>query len=183
MDYLFFLSSLYFFLPAYFANMTPPLAKKANIFNFLAKPIDGNRKFRGKPLFGAHKTWRGAILAIIVGILTSLLQKLLYRYSFFKKISFLDYSQINIFLFGFLISCGEVFGDLFFAFIKRRLNLPPGAPFIPFDQTNYVLGSAIFLIPFHIPFSVWVFLFFATFFLHLAVKYLGYLLKIETKKL
>lgn len=176
------ISCLYFFLPAYFANMTPPLAKKAKILNFLAKPIDFNKKFFGKPILGSHKTFRGAILAFLVGFSTAIFQRFLYRFYLIQRISILDYSKINIFFFAFLISFGAVFGDLIFAFIKRRLNLPPGAPFLPFDQTNYVIGAAIFLIPFKIKISVWLTLFVFTFFLHIIVNRLGYHLKIHQAK-
>lgn len=176
------ISCLYFFLPAYFANMTPPLAKKAGILNFLARPVDFNKKFLGKPILGSHKTFRGVILAFLVGFFTTFFQKFLYQLSLIQKISILDYSKINIFSFAFLISFGAIFGDLFFAFIKRRLNLPPGAPFLPFDQTNYVIGAAIFLIPFRIKISVWITLFVFTFFLHALFNRLGYHLKIHQAK-
>lgn len=178
----FIISCLYFFLPAYFANMTPPLAKKIGILNFLAKPIDFNKKFFGKPILGSHKTWRGAILAFFVGFFTALFQKFLYKFLLIQKISLLDYSKINIFFFAFLISFGAIFGDLFFAFIKRRLNLPPGTPFLPFDQTNYIIGTALFLVPFQIEISIWITLFILTFFLHIVVNRLGYHLKIHQAK-
>lgn len=177
------ISCLYFFLPAYFANMTPPLAKKIGILNFLAKPVDFNKKFLGKPILGSHKTFRGVILAFFMGFSTAIFQKFLYQFSIIQKISILDYSKINIFLFAFLISTGAIFGDLFFAFIKRRLNLPPGTPFLPFDQTNYVIGCAIFIGPvFQIKISIWFSLFILTFFLHVIVNRLGYHLKIHSAK-
>jgi CDP-2,3-bis-(O-geranylgeranyl)-sn-glycerol synthase len=177
------ISCLYFFLPAYFANMTPPITKKLGVLNFLAKPIDFDKKFLGKPIFGSHKTWRGAILAFFVGFLTTLFQRFLFNFDFFKKISILDYSKINIYLFATLISFGQVFGDLFFAFIKRRIGLKPGAPFLPFDQTNYVIGAAVLLEPiYQLGISVWTVLFVLTFFLHIIVNRLGYYLKIHQAK-
>jgi len=183
MNLLFAISCLYFFLPAYFANMTPPLIKRVKFFDFLGKPVDFGKKFLGKPIFGTHKTWRGTIFGFLVGFLTALLQGFLYQFDFFKKISILDYSKINIFLFAFLISFGQVFGDLSLSFVKRRINLKEGAPFFVFDQTNYVLGCFIFLEPvFKIGISVWIFLFFATFFLHIIVNRLGYELKIHSAK-
>lgn len=179
----YFLSCIYFFLPAYLTNMTPPLAKKANLLNFLNKEIDFGKKISGKPILGSHKTWRGALSGILIGFSAVLIQGFLYRFPLIQKISFLDYREINIFLFGFLISVGTVFGDLFFAFIKRRLQLKPGAKFIPFDQTNYVLGAAVFLTPFFkISVSVWITLFFLTFFLHIVFNRLGYFLKLHPAK-
>jgi hypothetical protein len=81
----FIISCLYFFLPAYFANMTPPIAKRLGIFKSLAKPIDFDKKFFGKPIFGSHKTWRGAILAFFVGFLTALIQGFFIISSFSKN--------------------------------------------------------------------------------------------------
>jgi len=177
------LSCLYFFLPAYLANMTPPLARRANLLNFLDIDIDFGKKFLGQPIFGKHKCWRGAILGILVGLLTALVQGCLYQFPAIQRISLLDYEQINIFLFGFLISGGAIFGDLLFAFIKRRLKMEPGARFVPFDQTNYVIGSAIFLTAiFKIEIMVWITLFILTFLLHIIVNRIGYGLKLHCAK-
>jgi CDP-2,3-bis-(O-geranylgeranyl)-sn-glycerol synthase len=177
------LACFYFFLPAYFTNMTSPLARKANLFNFLDKDIDFGKKFLGQPILGSHKSWRGAILGIGVGFLVVLLQGCLYRFPAIQKISFLDYGQINIFLFGLLISAGAVFGDLLFAFIKRRLKMEPGAKFIPFDQTNYVIGSAIFLTAIlKIEIITWIILFILTFLVHIIANRIGYHLKLNRAK-
>jgi CDP-2,3-bis-(O-geranylgeranyl)-sn-glycerol synthase len=163
--------------------MTPPLIKRVKALEFLGKPVDFNKKLFGKPIFGSHKTWRGIIFSFSIGVLTALLQKFLYQFEFFKKISILNYSEINIFLFAFLISLGQILGDLSFSFIKRRIGLKPGAPFLPFDQTNYVIGNAILLGPvFKIKISVWCFLFVITFFLHILFNRLGYELKLHSAK-
>jgi len=173
-------SCLYFFLPAYFTNMAPPLFRRADIFNFLDKPVDFEKKFLGQPIFGKNKCWRGVIFGIIVGILVVGFQLWLYRFPFFKKISLFDYSEINILAFGSLISAGAVFGDLLFAFIKRRLKMEPGARFLPFDQTNYVIGSALLLTPFlKIDILVWITLFILTFLLHIIVNRIGYHLRLS----
>lgn len=183
MNFLFIVSCLYFFLPAYFTNMSAPIARKLGILKFLDRPVDFNKKFFGREILGSHKTWRGVIFGIIVGILVALFQSLLYRFSFFKKISILDYQKINIFYFGFLISSSAVLGDLFFSFFKRRIGIKPGGKFLPFDQTNYVISNWLILGPiFKIPFLVWITLFFLTFFLHLIVNYFGFLLGISKSK-
>ena len=184
MNFIFFLfSCVYFFLPAYFANMTPPIAKRLRILNSLAKPIDFDKKFFGKPIFGSHKTWRGAILSFFVGFSTVFLQRFLFKFEYFKKISILDYSKINIFLLATLISLGQIFGDLFFAFIKRRIGLKPGAPFLPFDQTNYVFGCFLFLQPYlRLDLKIWLMILILTFFLHIIFNRLGYHLKIHQAK-
>jgi len=184
MNILTFISScFYFFLPAYFTNMTPPLIRRVGIFNFLDKPVDFGRKFKGQPILGKNKSWRGVIFGVIFGILVAGLQLWLYRFPLIKEISFFDYSRINIFLFGFLISAGAVFGDLFFAFIKRRLRMEPGQRFIPFDQTNYVIGAALFLTAFlKINILIWITIFILTLFLHLIFNRVGYLLGLHQNK-
>jgi len=177
--------SLYFFLPAYFTNMSPPLAKKADVFNFLDKPIDFNKKFKDEPILGAHKTWRGAILGIAIGILVIYIQKWLYQFPWIQGISFFDYEKINVLLLGFLLCLGAVFGDLSFAFIKRRLKLKPGAKFLPFDQINYVIGAYILFSLtscFKIDNLVWITLLISSFFLHIIVNRLGYYLKLHKAK-
>jgi CDP-2,3-bis-(O-geranylgeranyl)-sn-glycerol synthase len=176
-------SCFYFFLPAYFTNMTPPLIRRAGLFNFLDKPVDFGRKFKGKAILGKNKSWRGVIFGPIVGILVAGFQLWLYRFSLIKEISFFDYYQINILTFGFLISIGAVFGDLLFAFIKRRLKMEPGQRFIPWDQTNYVIGSALFLTTFFkINILIWITIFILTLFLHLIFNRLGYLLGLHKNK-
>lgn len=177
-------SLLYFFLPAYFCNMTPPIAKRLKILESLAFPINGGKIFFDKkPFLGSHKTWRGAILGFLVGYFVFLIQKILFSFAFFQKISLIDYSQKKAFLFAFLLLLGAIFGDLFFAFVKRRLNLKEGAPFLPFDQTNYVIGAAIFAGPFlKFSFLFWVKLFFLTFFLHVFFNRLGYWFGIHKAK-
>ena len=184
MNFLLFLfSCFYFFLPAYFTNMTPPLIRRAGLFNSLDIPVDFNKKFFGQPIFGKNKTWRGVIFGIIVGISMAGLQLWLYQFSFFKKIGFLHYQEINILAFGFLISSGAVFGDLLFAFIKRRLKMEPGARFIPWDQTNYVIGATFFLTPFlKIRIMIWITIIILTFLLHIIINRIGYCLKLHRAK-
>ncbi len=183
MNFQFILSCLYFFLPAYFTNMTPPLIKRAGLFNFLAKPVDFGKKIGPVPILGGHKSWRGVIFGIIAGILIAGLQYWLYQFPFIQKLSLINYRQINILLFGFLISSGAVFGDLLFAFIKRRLKMEPGARFLPFDQTNYVIGAFIFLEPFlKLSYFSWLTIFILTFFLHIIVNHMGYWMGLHRNK-
>lgn len=185
MGFQFLISCFYFFLPAYFANMTPPIARKIGIFKFLEKPVDFNKKFFDQPIFGSHKTWRGVILGAIVGTLAGKILFCLhdiFNFSFYQKIGF-DYQKVDSFYFGFLISFFAIIGDLFCSFIKRRLKIKPGGKFLPFDQTNYVISNALILGPIlKIEIFVWIVLFFLTFFLHIIVNFLGYLLGISKSK-
>lgn len=180
----FIFSCLYFFLPAYLANMTPPLAKKISFLKNFNLPVDFGLKFGKQCLFGNHKTWRGVLSAILVGMLTVLVQGLLAdSFSAFRSVSLIDYNNYSLFFLGFLLAAGAMAGDLGAAFIKRRLNINPGEKFIPWDQTNYVIGAFIFVQPFlHLELKVWFALFISTFFLHVAFNRFGYELGIHKAK-
>lgn len=136
------IKSIYFMLPAYFANMAPVIIKKR--FKFLAVPIDFNKKISNKPILGKNKTWRGFIFGIIFAIIISFFQYLLYNTKF-VSISLTNYS--NWFVFGFLMGFGALTGDLVKSLIKRRLNIAPGQSFIPLDQMDFVFGALIFTYP------------------------------------
>lgn len=180
----FILSCFYFFLPAYLTNMIPSLSATLGIFKCLAKPVDFGKKIKDSPILGSHKTWRGVIVGPISGILIVLLQRWLFsNFSAIREISFFDYQEINILLFGFLIGLGTICGDLFFAFIKRRLKLKPGARFLPWDQINYVIGAAIFLSPFFkIEIKVWMVLLVLSPLLHITATQLGFILGLSRSR-
>lgn len=186
MDCFLILSSIYFFLPAYFANMVPTFAKKWGISEYLAKPVDFNKKFKNQPLFGSHKTWRGIFLGVLAGILIAFLQRIFWHFSFFKKISFFDYQKINVFLLGFLLSFGALLGDLISSFFKRRVGILPGESWIPFDQISFVLGS-FFIVNifsnFKIPILAWFLILILSFFLHIIFNRIGFWLKISDSKI
>ena len=123
--------ALYFIFPAYCANAIPVILGGG-------RPIDGGRIFwDGKPIFGAHKTFRGFLMGLSIGTLVGVLQSMVGE--FFSTPLF----QYPLLL-GFTISLGALLGDLLESFVKRRLNLSPGAPFPIFDQLDFVVGALLF---------------------------------------
>lgn len=186
-DFVFIVSCFYFFLPAYCANMVPPLVRDIRWLRFLDVPVDFGRKLNNNRVFGSHKTWRGFAASMVVGISVAVLQGWLYQFNWANELSPFDYRAVNIWLFGFLISFGAVAGDLGCAFVKRRLRIDPGASFMPWDQTNYVIGSFFILEPYVRPhlessLSVWGTLFVLTFFLHILFNRFGYDLGLHRAK-
>ena len=177
---------MYFTVPAYFANMAPIVMKK--LFKGLAKPIDNGRLYKGEFLFGKTKTWRGFIFAIIFGIGIAYVQRLLYVYQvpFYYSISITDYS--SWLLIGFLLGTGAIIGDLAESYFKRRLKLKSGQKFIPFDQTDFVIGAYIFILPvFHLVtdfnyLTLFITTILVSFFLHIVTNHLSYYLKIRKSK-
>lgn len=173
------LQYFYFMLPAYFANMAPVIAKKW--FNILNVPIDFNKKINNKPIVGGNKTYRGLIFAVVFAIIITFLQYLFYKNNIFRNISFVDYS--NWLLLGFLLGFGAIFGDLAKSFFKRRLNLEPGKPFIPFDQTDFVIGALIFAYPLvKLPLESILGILLLSFVLHITVNHIAFYTGIRKEK-
>jgi CDP-2,3-bis-(O-geranylgeranyl)-sn-glycerol synthase len=125
------LQIIWFFLPAYAANMAASIFK----IKFLDRPIS-------EKLFGSHKTYSGFVIGTILAILVSILQKILFQFYFFQKISILDYSE-NFLLIGLLLGFGALFGDTIKSFFKRRIGIEPGKKWIPFDQIDYTCGAIL----------------------------------------
>lgn len=156
-DVLFVAETVYFFLAAYLANAAPVIFGGGT-------PLDGGRLFMDhKPLFGAHKTVRGTLSGIAVGSLTGLIQGDPLR--------------------GVLLSCGALGGDLLTSFVKRRLNLKPGAPFPVFDQLSFILGAIalVSLVPPPPSRDMIIFIVVATLPIHFLSNLFAFLLKMKKK--
>ncbi|MFH0867860.1 MAG: CDP-2,3-bis-(O-geranylgeranyl)-sn-glycerol synthase [Candidatus Woesearchaeota archaeon] len=172
------LQCFYFILPAYFANMAPVIVKK---INFLKIPIDFNKTLNNKPIFGKNKTIRGLIFATIFATIITYLQFLLYKNNILTNLAITNYS--NWLLMGFLMGFGAIFGDLIESFVKRRLNYKPGKPFIPFDQTDFVIGALIFVYPLvKLPLNKIIIILLLSFILHVLVNHFAYYTKIRKEK-
>src|SRR3989344_2693843 len=165
------LESLYFFLPGYFANMAPILLRW---IPFLGKPIH-------EKVFGSHKTWRGLVVAIIVGGLFFLLQKALYNAGF-QSWALIDYADFPWY-FGFLQGAGVILGDLVKSFYKRKQGIKPGAPWWGWDQLDFVMGGLLLGFLVYVPpIETVLVLFILSPILHLLANNIGYLLKITRSR-
>ncbi len=180
------LSSIYFLLPAYVANMFPVLFSKVPLP--LNKPID-------KEIFGQNKTYKGFYLAYFGALLILFLQYYLDESNVVSQVqtpnpdtanpqplivSYLNYDSLNIFLYAFLFGIGAITGDLIKSFFKRRLGIKPGRPWFPFDQIDLVVGALIFLSPFILlPWENVVVLLLITPLLHFLTNVIGYLLGLK----
>jgi CDP-2,3-bis-(O-geranylgeranyl)-sn-glycerol synthase len=165
------LDSLYFFLPAYFANMAPVLLKWIPFFD---KPIH-------KKKFGKNKTWRGLVVAPLVGGLIFFLQKLIYSTGF-TKLALIDYSGFSVLL-GFLLGSGAILGDLMKSYFKRKRKIKAGKPWPFWDQLDFVFGALLFgglvYVP---PAETVLILLVASPLLHISINHVGYYLGIRKIK-
>jgi CDP-2,3-bis-(O-geranylgeranyl)-sn-glycerol synthase len=135
---------LYFFVPAYLANMSPVLVHPW--FGRLATPIDGGRTFRGRRVLGDHKTWRGLLAGVVVGAAVFVLQALVHRAGWLHGLALIDYPHASAWI-GVLMGLGTGVGDAVKSFFKRQIGIAPGASWLGFDQLDFFVGSYLFVAP------------------------------------
>lgn len=131
--------TLYFFLPAYLANMAPVFAR--GHFEWAAAPIDAGRSWRGCRILGDHKTWRGVVSGVVAGAFGFALQCWLYRAGFARDLALMDYGSVDPILSGVLLGLGTGIGDAIKSFFKRRVGIPAGASWLGFDQLDFMAGA------------------------------------------
>lgn len=131
-------------LPAYIANAMPVLSAHFKILPSLNFAVDRGITLNNKRLFGKSKTVRGFVVGIGGAIMVTLMQYLLYKNNIFTEYSLIEYTITNSLLIGFLLGTGALTGDLIKSFIKRRIGIKSGQPWIIADQTDYVLGALLF---------------------------------------
>ncbi|MFA5049686.1 MAG: CDP-2,3-bis-(O-geranylgeranyl)-sn-glycerol synthase [Candidatus Micrarchaeia archaeon] len=157
-----FLEIIIFILPAYIANSVPVLVGGG-------LPVDFGKKFMGLRLFGDSKTLQGFIGGVCAGIIASFLLTKFFYIDIFG-------SERLQFASGCLLSFGTMAGDLAGSFIKRRMGLAPGKPFI-LDQLFFLVVALIMAYPFSpakfYQLSTLAFLFIITYFAHIVSNYLA----------
>jgi CDP-2,3-bis-(O-geranylgeranyl)-sn-glycerol synthase len=121
---------LYFMAPAYVANMAAPLTRYWRGWN---RPISTR-------WFGGHKTAIGFVAGVLGALGTSFLQ---YAIDHGARIVDGD-NWVDL---GLRFGLGAMVGDCAKSFFKRRLKIPPGRPWLPFDQIDFVLGALVLLMP------------------------------------
>lgn len=118
-------------IPAWLANMAPPFARFWRGWN---RPIHRN-------LLGDHKTVIGFVLAVGVGFLATAMQSIALPSAYWRSPD--DWPWL-----GLAFGLGTAGGDALKSLVKRRLHRAPGAPWIPFDQLDFVVGSLLLAAPF-----------------------------------
>ncbi|MGQ9459994.1 MAG: CDP-2,3-bis-(O-geranylgeranyl)-sn-glycerol synthase [Candidatus Bathyarchaeaceae archaeon] len=129
--------ALWFIFPAYCANAIPVIFGGG-------LPLDAGRTFfDGKPILGSHKTLRGFFFGLVIGTLVGFLQTVLFQHVLSQYDARFQYGV----LLGFMLSLGALVGDSLESFVKRRLDLPPGASLPIADQLDFVVGALFFSLP------------------------------------
>lgn len=176
------LFALWFFAPVGIANASPVFANRVPILQKLGMPIDGGRTFRGKRIFGDHKTLRGLLAGTLFGFLTTTLQMFLFdNFSFFENISrSVDYSSPVVLLMGAALGFGALAGDAIKSFFKRQFSVPSGQSWFPFDQIDYIVGAILISLPFvTLDIKDYLVIAIVWFLIHPAATIVGWLLKLK----
>lgn len=175
---------LWFFLPAGVANMVPIFTAHLPVLRHWSTPMDFGRTFRGKKIFGEHKTWRGLGSGILAAILVLWLQQwLVSEIGWIRDwTSSVDYSALPTVLLGICFGVGALLGDALGSFFKRQRAVAPGDAWFPFDQTDYIIGGAVATMPLvQLSVSQYFWLLTVWFGMHLLFSYIGWRLGLKEK--
>jgi len=157
------LMAIYIAIPAYVANSTPVVLGGG-------APIDRGREFvDGRPLLGTNKTVKGFAYGLLFGSVAALAEAILFR----------NYLLV---LAGILASLGALLGDLFGAFLKRRLDILPGHPLPVVDQLDFILGALVLTSPLlNVTMGAVLILVIATVPIHLLSNAAAYMLRLKKR--
>lgn len=131
------LDLLIFLIPIYIANSSPVVLGGG-------APLDLGRTFPdGERIFGNGKTVRGFVAGTLAGTFAGGIVCLLYLLPFFQ-------SPLTQFTAAFFLSFGTMAGDALGSFIKRRMHVGSGRPFV-LDTMLFLIVALVFVMPFASP--------------------------------
>lgn len=177
------LSILWLFLPAGMANGAPVVATKLSFLRRFHAPLDGGMMFRGKRLLGPNKTWRGVTSGILLAIIILWAQQLaVSHFSGLRSIVPAGYVHFPTVFLGFLFGVGALGGDAVESFFKRQFDVPSGESWFPFDQIDYILGSAILIALFiRLSLMQYIWLLIVWLLVHVLATFIGFLMGLRDR--
>lgn len=118
----FILQAVSLLIPLVFSGLVLIACIKARLFVGLDVPIDGARMWRGKPLFGRNKTYRGVLVHFVAAIIACGVLWALEPYASWVSPVY----NCGPVLLGSVFASAYIAGELLNSFIKRRLGVPAG---------------------------------------------------------
>ncbi len=126
-----FQQALWFFLPISVANQMPGFVSALKLWN---PPINTH-------LLGANKTWAAYPAGILGALAVSETQRHWGHLVLIEPMVSYEHPYYSLIVAG--LGLGAILGDHLESFVKRRLGLPSGTAFVPFDQTDYIVGALV----------------------------------------
>lgn len=108
----------------------------------LARPIDAGRRWRGRPLLGSNKTWRGFVVMPAATAITVAAQQALAGRS--RRVSALApfaRGAPPAWIVGAICGAAYVLAELPNSFVKRRLGIAPGTSASRARAAQYVVDQ------------------------------------------
>lgn len=153
--------ALWLALPVTLAGLTHVLAIARNVLPGLADVrLDGGLRVRGRPLFGANKTLRGAIVMIAACVIwTGAIDLVQRALGLHDSLRFIAREQLGSIALGLLLGTAYIVGELPNSFVKRQLDIAPGAAagrgwrslFWAVDQLDSAVAIVLMLSAFRVP--------------------------------
>ena len=142
---------IYLAFPLILGGILQSLVLSWNLCAKFAVPLDQGLVLRGKRVFGDNKTLRGLIVMVLGSMIGMHLQGSLYSVEVFHRLSFFDYSEIDLSWAGAALGLGFILGELPNSFVKRQCNVAPGGRgtglffwfFTVLDQIDSIIGCLV----------------------------------------
>jgi CDP-archaeol synthase len=129
--------------PVLIAGIGQVAILKAGLLPRLAVPLDLGAHWRGKPVLGPRKTWRGVIVMTTLSALTARAQAAAARHSrWLRTICPFDYRQMNPWLLGATLGLGYCIAELPNSFVKRRLGIAPARTSLRWARLQYFIDQS-----------------------------------------
>lgn len=147
------LQTVFLGAPLLLAALANGLCMRFDCLNELKRPLDLGRSFRGKRIFGDHKTWRGLFIVTAFCIIGAWVQSLIQGTGRLPQwLPLCDYEALWLPA-GLALGLGAALGELPNSFLKRQLGIQPGMRkkgtrwgiFFVLDQVDLAIGIWIFL--------------------------------------
>lgn len=121
--------SVWLCLPLTLGGITHVAIIKRNALPSLARlRLDFGMKLRGRDLFGANKTVRGAVVMTCATIFwTTVLDSLQWALNLATELRYIPMDQLGSVGLGFLFGSAYIVGELPNSLVKRQLNIQPGS--------------------------------------------------------
>jgi len=174
------ITSLYFYIPGGSANIAAFFGMRVPLFKKLKTPVDFGLSIKGVRIIGDHKLLGGFLFGVFFGILMGIIKYLVLD-NFMGNYVLLSLNFSQSLILSFILAFFAVTGDVLKSIVKRLLNIPPHAPWIPFDEIDHSVTSLVAAsVFFPIPIEVALIIIVSSFLIHMFTNFVGFLLKIKS---